>query len=248
MLKIKNFAGICLLALVLGACNEIQKKIKFPPKKLTLALLPLGNVPAAEVEEVRKTLAYYYDLDIKTLPAAPFPAHTTNAAVGKLLKTTLPLRYRADSLLRYMDKQKRGNFDYILGIANVDITTTNRYKDGQIQFPAWMHADWGIFGLGYVSGGACIVSSFRLRLDNPPLPKVYARLAKVARHEIGHNFGLPHCLNKCFMSAADLRNALVALDHESDSLCLACKRKLGKKVKNRPAKPSTTTFVKENMR
>ncbi len=227
MSKFNKISFFMLLLYLAGGCQSNSIFNKTP----RLALLPLGDVSQTEIDEVHKTLSKYYNINIFILKPSALPAHTTNEAVGKVLKTTLPLRYRADSLLRYMDKQKRGDFDYILGISNIDITCTNRDANGQIMFPGWMHADWGIFGLGYLGGKACIISSFRLRLDNPPVARLHERLAKVARHEIGHNFNLRHCPNKCFMSAADLRHALVALDNEADSLCLACQNKLGKLVK-----------------
>jgi archaemetzincin len=231
-----------LIGLFVASCEKVKQVFKqTPPKIKTLLLVPLGDVPATEVEEVRQTLLMYYKLTISVAPKTVFPAYTTNQAVAKEMKMNLPLRYRADSLLRFLNKEKRGTHDYVLGVANVDITCTNRYENGngQIMFPAWMHADWGIFGLGYLGGKACIVSSFRLRFDNPDLPKLNSRLTKLARHEVGHNFGLNHCAAFCFMSAADLRNALVALDHESDSLCKKCQGKLGNLLKkNTPAKIS----------
>jgi archaemetzincin len=240
---------LCLIALAgFWGCEEVKQTLRAtPPKPKTLLLVPLGDVPAGEVEEVRQTLLRYYDLRITVASPTAFPAYTTNEAVGKVMKTVLPLRYRADSLLRFLNREKKGKHDYVLGVANVDITCTNRYENGQIQFPAWMHADWGIFGLGYLGGTACIVSSFRLRFDMPPLPKLNSRIAKVARHEVGHNFGLNHCLNHCFMSAADLRNALVALDNESDSLCASCKYKLGALVKKNNVNPKSVPSFKKNL-
>ena len=135
-----------LVALLFASCENIQKAItQTPPKPKTLLIVPLGNVSAGEVEEVRQTLLYYYDLRITVAQPSTFPAYTTNEAVGKVMKTVFPLRYRADSLLRFLNREKRGKFDYVLGVANVDITCTHRYDNGQIMFPAWMHADWGIF-------------------------------------------------------------------------------------------------------
>lgn len=236
MKKMIGYLWLCIFAVLLG-CEQAGKVFQSKPfKPKLLHLVPLGKVAIAEVEAIKATLLRYYDLEIRILPATPFPAYTTNEAVGKAIKSALPLRYRADSLLRFLKREKLNKADYVLGVADVDITTTNRYEkgEGQIMFPVWMHADWGIFGLGYLAGKACVVSSYRLRIfDNPSTERLHSRLSKVARHEIGHNFGLDHCPHKntCFMSAADLTNALVALDKESDSLCAKCKRKLGKLVR-----------------
>ena len=235
----KYFSWLFSLFLFVGcvSCDKVPHIFKKSvPKTKKLVIVPLGSIPIAEVESVKQMLLSYYDLQIQILPHTAFPAYTTNEAVGKAIKTALPLRHRADSLLRFLKREKLGKADYVLGLANTDITTTNRYKkgEGQIMFPVWMHADWGIFGLGYLGGKACVVSSYRLRIfDNPSLAVLHSRISKVARHEVGHNFGLDHCKNKntCFMSEASWTNALLALDKESDSLCLACQKRLGNLVK-----------------
>lgn len=249
-MKIKKYLFWALGLILIGgilSCEQVKKAFKTSsPQPLKLVIVPLGDIPIAEVESVKQMLLSYYNLQIQILPHTTFPAYTTNEAVGKAIKTALPLRYRADSLLRFLKREKLGKADYVLGLTNVDITTTNRYKkgkekeEGQIMFPVWMHADWGIFGLGYLGGKACVVSSYRLRIfDNPSQAVLHSRISKVARHEVGHNFGLDHCKNKnsCFMSEASWTNALMALDKESDSLCVVCKRRLGNLVK---AKKSPT--------
>lgn len=93
-------------------------------------------------------------------------------------------RYRADSLIRWMESLAAKDEVYI-GITNKDISTSK----GE-------HADWGVMGLGYCPGHACIASSCRL--------KNKSMLWKVAIHEMGHTAGLPHCKNtSCFMRDAE---------------------------------------------
>ena len=224
------FLGI-LFFLITNSCQKIKKDLNInksiPPN--FLAIQPFGNVSKEEVLAVKKSILQYYELQIKVLPNISLPKNCNNTAVGEFLKTKLALRYRADSLLIFLKKNKPKGIQYILGITNEDITCTNRDKNGQITYPSWMHSDWGIFGLGYCPGSACIISSFRLKFDNPIPKKLHERLSRVARHEIGHNFGLPHCTQKklnCFMAQVNLQNALLSLDTESDSLCSLCKKQV----------------------
>ena len=113
-----------------------------------------------------------------------------------VLKNTMPLpafafytprkRYRADSLIHYLD-ELTAEKHITLGLTNMDISTT---KNGI--------ADWGVMGLGYCPGKACIASTYRLSEN-----KRKQQFFKVAIHELGHTEGLAHCPEKtCFMRDA----------------------------------------------
>lgn len=112
-------------------------------------------------------------------------------------------RYRADSLLRFLNKYKNSD-TVVVGITNWDISTTkNKY------------ADWGVMGLGYRPGNACVISTYRLEKS-----KIPEQFYKVVIHELGHTQGLPHCPNTtCFMRNANGGNLL---DEETD-FCASCK-------------------------
>jgi archaemetzincin len=112
-------------------------------------------------------------------------------------------RYRADSLIRFLNKF--GSTDTIvIGMTSKDISTTK----GIIQ-------DWGVMGLGYCPGNACVVSTFRLTKK-----KCVEQFYKVAIHELGHTQGLPHCANKtCYMRDAEGGNPL----NEEINFCALCK-------------------------
>ena len=58
--------------------------------------------------------------------------------------------------------------------------------------------NWGIFGLGSLSGKNCVVST--ARFGN----KHFDRLSKVSIHEVGHTLGIPHCNSdvNCLMNDA----------------------------------------------
>jgi archaemetzincin len=118
-------------------------------------------------------------------------------------------RYRADSLIRFL--KKGGTADsVVIGLTTKDISTT---KDAV--------ADWGVMGLAYRPGNACVVSSFRLSRQ-----RVAAQFFKVAIHELGHTQGLPHCPEKtCFMRSAEGGNPT---DKET-GFCSRCAKFLKRK-------------------
>ena len=119
-----------------------------------------------------------------------------------ILKPPIPLppsayyalgnRYRADTLIHYPGQMGNAN-SLVIGITNKDISAA---KD---RIP-----DWGIMGLGYGPGNACVVSTFRLSAGS-----LSDQCYKVVIHELGHTQGLPHCPNKsCFMCDAAGGNVL----------------------------------------
>ncbi|SEN84566.1 archaemetzincin [Flavobacterium sp. CF108] len=112
-------------------------------------------------------------------------------------------RYRADSIIKSL-KDNIGKDSVIVGLSNSDISTT---KNGI--------KDWGVMGLGYRPGKACVVSDFRLSVKNKN-----QQFYKLVLHELGHTAGLPHCAIKtCFMRDAKGGNPL---DEEKD-FCNDCK-------------------------
>lgn len=112
-------------------------------------------------------------------------------------------RYRADSIIKNL-KNTIGKDSVIVGLSHFDISTT---KNG-IQ-------DWGIMGLGYRPGKACVVSDFRLSPKNKN-----EQFYKLVLHELGHTEGLPHCKEKtCLMRDAEGGNPF---DKEK-SFCKDCK-------------------------
>ncbi len=118
-------------------------------------------------------------------------------------------RYRADSLLNFESSLVRAD-TFVIGMKSKDISTTKNEV-----------VDWGVMGLGFCPGNACVISSFRLTPKN----KV-AQFYKVAIHELGHTQGLPHCPQKyCFMRNANGGNSL----DEETKFCENCKGFLIKK-------------------
>jgi archaemetzincin len=112
-------------------------------------------------------------------------------------------RYRADSIINYL--YSFGDADtVIIGLTSKDISTTKAGAE-----------DWGIMGLGFQPGNACVVSTFRLTKAN-----LSKQLIKISLHELGHTQGLPHCKNKtCYMRDAEGGNHL----DEETGFCTSCR-------------------------
>ena len=89
-------------------------------------------------------------------------------------------RYQADTLIAWMSDMTKPN-QIILGITGEDISTL---KNGEPYY--------GVMGLGFRPGNACVASNFRLSNKG--------EFWKIAIHELGHNAGLTHCpVPTCFM-------------------------------------------------
>jgi len=125
-------------------------------------------------------------------------------------------------LIRFLRKNIDRNYDFIIGLTDKDISTT-KYSNTStktIKEPTYKYADWGIFGLGFMPGKSCIVSTFRLKEKN-----FRSRFIKICCHELGHNFGLPHCSDKsCIMQ--DAAETIKTIDNVKLNLCNSCKKKI----------------------
>jgi archaemetzincin len=174
-----------------------------------LYVQPLGNCgsKAQGVDEVVESLRAFYSI------GASVPIDVRVLACQKLPNTAYyppRKRYRAERLLTYLNGRMPQDGWRILGLTDVDISTT---KD---EFP-----DWGVMGLGELPGTATVISSFRCRKKARNQAHAIERLAKVAVHEIGHTLGLPHCPTKsCLME--DVMGKVTTTDRERD-FCPACR-------------------------
>ena len=181
-----------MLLTCLTGCNEHSKGMSVHAGRVVL-IQPLGEFSPHDLDKVQ--------VGIKKL----FPQVLVKAAIPlpRMAWYEPRQRYRADSLIRYLIQF--GNADtVVIGMTHHDISTTK----GAIK-------DWGVMGLGFSPGHACVVSTFRLSRVNRS-----EQFYKVAIHELGHTQGLSHCPERtCFMRDAEGGNPL---DEEYD-FCTSCK-------------------------
>lgn len=177
-----------ILLIIIIGCKSNNTKV--------IVIQPLGDFSEEEAQQVFNGIK---ELNPSTVlnPTIPFPEEAYYKPRN---------RYRADSLIRFLSS-RIGKDSLIIGLSKKDISVTK----GEF-------SDWGVMGLGYCPGNACVVSSFRLKKNNKN-----EQFYKVALHELGHTQGLHHCSDKtCLMRDAEGRNPL---DEEKD-FCLFCKKQL----------------------
>ena len=187
----------CLLGFLMTALSACKPE---PEKQARVIVIqPFDDFPAAQTDRILK--------QIKAIN----PATLLRAPTGLPEAAYYPTRkrYRADVLLAFL-KQTAGGDTTVIGLTTKDISTTK----GKV-------ADWGIMGLAYQPGNACVVSSFRLSPESGA-----SQFYKVAVHELGHTQGLPHCPNAaCYMRDAEGGNPT---DKET-GFCKTCKTFLRQK-------------------
>ncbi len=172
---------------------------------IVVGLYPLGEIENALLQTLVKEIETFWRCSVVVLKGAEMPRKTYYKPRN---------RYRADKLLDYLLEVQPANINYIVGITHQDISCTNGN-----------HYDWGVFGLGFLPGKSCVISTFRLNKNCKSKAHFQERFSKVVIHELGHNFGLPHC-PRPFCIMRDAEGTIKAVDKEQKSLCDICKNKL----------------------
>lgn len=190
---------ICVLFIFLH--TSCQQPVSFTQNNnaLTIDIQPFTDIASNE--------ANYVYTEIKKI----YPKVIIKSPIQLPLFAFYPLRnrYRAGSVIKFLNNNTTDGH-ITIGLTTKDISTN---KDSI--------ADWGVMGLGFCPGKACIASTFRLTKNEKLM-----QLFKVAIHELGHTQGLPHCVVKtCFMRDAEGHNPT---DEEKD-FCPDCKKYLEKK-------------------
>ena len=184
-----------LLMLVLnGSSSQTPGHKKTGADKfITVNIQPLGNISEEQVKYVHGELIRIFP-SVWINQAIPLPLSAFYAPRN---------RYRADSLIAFLNRVTEDG-QVTIGITTKDISTTK----GKIQ-------DWGVMGLGFCPGKACVVSTFRLSKN-----ELLDQLFKTCIHELGHTQGLDHCpVKTCFMRDAEGGNPT----NEETGFCSNCK-------------------------
>ncbi|KMQ67550.1 hypothetical protein ACM39_11785 [Chryseobacterium sp. FH2] len=188
----KNSSSFFLLfCLFLFSCSKKQENRK-RQKAVTILIQPFKDLKPESINFVTAEIKKVYP-SVKILEPIDFPENTYYKPRN---------RYRADSIIKYLSEKTQDGF-VTIGLTSKDISATK----GKV-------ADFGLMGLGYRPGKACVASKFRLD------KKSDEQFFKIAIHELGHTQGLKHCPEKtCFMRDAEGKNPT---DEEKD-FCRKCK-------------------------
>ncbi len=180
---------------------EQQEKLRSSPvPKGLIAVAPLGRVEEDVLRVVADSLQGVLRLPVDVWGAMPIPEDAFMRARNQ---------YNAMAIIRYLAENHSDNSLKVLGIMDKDICN-----------PIITY----VFGEAYMGGRAAVMSSARLGATASGEPvsreQFLDRVVKVALHEIGHTFNIPHChTGRCVMRAS---NNLAELDDKLNYLCDYC--------------------------
>ncbi len=192
--RLKNFLIFILFLSALSNCSKENGKTVNEKEAVTILVQPFKDMKSKDVELVVEEIRKIYP-KIKVLEPIDFPDNSYYKPRN---------RYRADSIISFLGKNTQRGF-VTIGLTTKDMSASR----GSIK-------DFGIMGLGFRPGTACVASCFSLNRKNRN-----EQLFKVTIHELGHTQGLKHCREKtCFMRDAEGKNPT---DEETD-FCKKCKQ------------------------
>jgi archaemetzincin len=199
---------ILIILLIVGCSGN-----PFTKRDKKIGILPLEKFPNERLSSITTAIKDEYGFDVSILPSQEIPE--------RFFVNVKSPRYRADSIINYVRRMKADSIDIVLALTDHDISMTKRDPNGEIKKPESKYIDWGVFGLGYLPGESCIVSTFRIQGKK----SFEQRLKKICLHEVGHNLGLPHCSDPaCLM--VDAAESISTVDKAGDHLCANCRKKI----------------------
>jgi archaemetzincin len=202
-------SSICVLFFNCENNKEIESIPKIQPIKV--AIQPFQDFPQDITKEVQMAIDSMYDIESTILSPINLPKSAYYQPRN---------RYRADSLIRYLKREKPNEYDKVLGLTTADISTTKG-----------SYVDFGIMGLGFCPGESCVGSIYRVKRSAKNRKQIISRFRKVTVHELGHNFGLKHCTYdvKCLMQSA--KGKATTIDKADEILCVNCRKLIKNKLR-----------------
>ena len=167
----------------------------------TLLVRFLDGVPPWMGEGLQRFLTQTFALDTQLQWAARDLSEALDQRRGQ---------YESTAILRMLLKEHKTHRGHVLGVTTVDLYVP------MLSF---------LFGHAQLEGKVALVSLARLRQEfyglKPDHPLALERLQKEAAHELGHTFGMKHCLNaQCCMS---LSTAIEQVDTKRAEFCGGCR-------------------------
>jgi len=195
-------------------------------------LKPIGkfnSVQVKQIELVRQYLQIFFQLETKVLKNVSNDIIPDNARrIGDVGQEQFLAGYILTDILKEEKPHK--------GIALMAITEKDLYPK-----PEWNY----VFGLASYRDKIAVSSIYRMQQE-ADFNLCLNRLLKICSHEIGHMFGLHHCINaNCVMNGT---NSMPETDRHFIRLCSLCQRKLnsGFKYDNKKRLVELEKYFQEN--
>ncbi|WP_343589316.1 Zn-dependent protease [Flavobacterium sp.] len=189
----------------------IRTKHVIPTKEENIIYLqPIGkfnSLQKKQIELVRQYLQIFFQLETKVLKDVSNDIIPNNARrTGDVGQE----QFLAGYILTDVLKKEKPN----KGVALMAITEKDLYPK-----PEWNY----VFGLASYRDKIAVSSMYRMQKE-ADFNLSLDRLLKICSHEIGHMFGLHHCIEgNCVMNGT---NSMVETDRHFIRLCSLCQRKL----------------------
>jgi archaemetzincin len=201
----------------------MKKKVSKHPIELgrsgSICVVPLGRVGDDLVRVISDSIQGILRLPVDTSDPVPLPQEAFMEARGQ---------YNSMAIIKYLAEHHSRRYLKVLGVTRRDLCT-----------PILTY----VFGEAYLNGRSAVMSCFRLYRGYGAEPvsqeHFLDRAVKVALHEIGHTFNLPHChTDRCVMRAS---HGLRDLDEKLNYLCNYCELFLSEAVAD-----ATRAFKRED--
>lgn len=189
----------------------INSKHLVPTKEENIIYLqPIGKFNSSQnrqVELVREYLQLFFQLETKVLDSLSNDIIPNKARrMGDMGQE----QFLAGYILRDVLKKEKHD----KGIALMAITEKDLYPK-----PEWSY----VFGLASYTDRIAVSSLYRMQKE-ADFNLGLERFLKICSHEIGHMFGLHHCVTaSCVMNGT---NSMIETDRHTLRLCSNCQRKL----------------------
>jgi archaemetzincin len=188
------------------------------PERRTLSIVPLGDVARAgvEVEVLREHLAAYYGVPAAVLDEVSAPSFTT-----RVNRATKRVQIRTGDVLDWLETRIPASTYGLVAVAEGDL-----YPEESWNF---------VFGQATLATGVGVFSLARMDPSFPAESAPATRSAserevilrrglKIVTHEVGHMFGIEHCLEGlCLMNGC---NHMDEMDRAPLHMCPECLHKV----------------------